>query len=237
MMTMMMKMRSVRERGLTLIEVLVGIMLVSVVALGMSSMVGTAIKTKLIIVNRTAGSETARQTLEWMAERIRNAGLNLQPTAQPQNRCKDMVVAQEVTMQPTGTSLYVSGEILNSNALAGDEVITLGYFLGNDPDTGKTVVMELSQGCGVGAVAVTKPLSAARVTVNALSFLYYDVAGNQVTALTTVSEIRKIRIIRISLTAQTPDGTTGAQTVTLNRDIMLRNPEPNANNWINPNEN
>jgi hypothetical protein len=76
---------------------------------------------------RSADTETARRTLEWMSERLRNASLYILPSAQAEPRCRDMVVAQDVSLRPTANRIYVSGEIFNTNTVAGDQVITLGY--------------------------------------------------------------------------------------------------------------
>lgn len=211
--------------------------LMAALAGSMSTLVGVAVRSKLIVAVRSADTETARQTLEWMSERLRNAGLNLKPSDQSQLRCKDMVVAQDATLQPTANAVYVSGEILNSDTVAGNEVITIGYLLGNDSVSGNQVVMEYQRACAVGAAAVMTPLSDPRVTVTGLTFDYFSSAGLRITSLTTVSEIRRIRLMRVTLTVQGSQGQSGVQTQTWTRDIMLRNPEPNANDWKNPNEN
>lgn len=223
------------SRGLTILEALVGLALMALVSLGMTALAGATVKSKLIIAARTGNTETTRQTLEWMAERLRNAGLNLVPSEQPQQRCKDMVVATWAAMLPTASRVYVSGEILNSDAVGGNEVITIGYYAGADPQTGRTVVMESIRPCTDGPPVIS-PLSDPKITVTGLTFSYFNGAGGAVTALTDPVQIRTIRLIRITLTVQSVQGSSGLQTRTLTRDVMLRNPEPSANNWKNPNE-
>ena len=49
-----------------------------------------------------------------------------------------MVVALDLALRPTANRVYVSGEILNTDGAAGNEVMTLGYRLGSDPVTGTT---------------------------------------------------------------------------------------------------
>ncbi len=222
---------------MTLLEVLVVISLMAVLAGSMSTLVGVAVRSKLIVATRATDTETARQTLEWMSERLRNAGLNLKPSDQAELRCKDMVVAQDASLRPTAGALYVSGEILNTDTVAGNEVVTIGYFLGSDPGTGNQVVLEYQRACAGGAPAVTTPLSDPRITVTSLTFTYYSSAGLQVTDLTDAAQIRSIRLIRVALTVQGSQGQSGVQTQAWARDVMLRNPEPNANDWKNPNEN
>src|ERR1700756_2343124 len=102
------------QRGLTVLEVIVGIAIMAVVGGAVSILVGSALQAKMISSVRSSDTETARSTLEWMTERIRNAGLNLQPSGQPQLRCKDMVVGQDLNLLPTATSLYISGDMLNN---------------------------------------------------------------------------------------------------------------------------
>jgi hypothetical protein len=204
-----------------------------------SLLVGSAIQAKMISSVRSSDTETARSTLEWMTERIRNAGLNLQPSAQTQLRCKDIVVAQDLSLLPTTTSVFVSGEILETNTIAGDDDLTVGYYLGSDPITGATVVMEYNQACSGGATSIaanSTPLSSPKLTITSLWLQYFDANGGAVTNLTSVTQIRKIRIISISLTVQGSEGRSGVQTQTLTRYVLLRNPEPNANNWLDQNE-
>ncbi len=39
------------------------------------------------------------------------------------------------------------------------------------------------------------------------------------------------------MSVQGTQGSSGVQAQTWTRDVLLRNPEPNANNWVNLNEN
>jgi prepilin-type N-terminal cleavage/methylation domain-containing protein len=228
------------QRGLTVLEVLIGIAIMAIVGGAISILVGSALQAKMISSVRSSDTETARSTLEWMTERIRNAGLNLKPSAQAQLRCKDLVVAQDLSLLPTATSVYMSGEMLNTNTAAGDEDITLGYYLGSDPVTNATVVMEYNQACSGGATSIaanSKPLSSPKLTITGLSFQYFDTTGATVTNLTSAAQLRKIRVISVTLSVQGSEGRSGVQAVTLTRYVTFRNPEPNANNWVNVNEN
>lgn len=228
--------RSFRHQtGLTLVELMVTIALMGILAGSMAMLLGVAIRSKLIIAVRSADTETARQTLEWMSERLRNAGLNLKPSEQPELRCKDMVLAQDAALRPTANSVHVSGEILNTDTIAANEAMTVGYRLGNDPGTGVQVVMEYRRPCSGGAETIT-PLSNPRITVTSLSFDYFSGAGVRITDLTDAGQIRLIRLIRVSLTVQGAEGRSGTQTQTWTRNVMLRNPEPNTNDWKNLNE-
>ena len=147
-----------------------------------------------------------------------------------------MVVAQDAALRPTANSIHVSGEILNTDTIAGNEVITIGYRLGNDPITGTQVVMEYRQSCAAGAPATTTPLSNPRIVVTDFTFDYFSSAGVRIMTLTDAGQIRLIRMIRISLTVQGAEGRSGTQAQTWTRDVMLRNPESNANDWKNLDE-
>jgi len=225
---------------MTMTEILVGAAIMAVVASTVAGLLGVAVRSKMVSSTRSADTETARATLAWIAERLRNAGLNLRPSAQVHSRCKDRVVAQDASLLPTARSLYVSGEMLKTNAVAADEALTIGYYLATDPGTGNQVVMEYKQPCASGATSVSTysaRLSNPKLNVTGLTFQYFDAGGTEITSLTSSTEIRKIAAIRISLAVQGTEGSSGAQKEVLARNAVLWNPEPNANNWVNPNEN
>jgi len=208
-----------------LLEVLVAVMVMGLMVGTLAILVGAAVRSKLIVATRSADTDTARQTLEWMSERLRNAGLNVLPGAQAQLRCKDMVVAQDATLRPTESRLYVTGEILNSNAVAGDEVITIGYYLQGG------VIMQASAPCSGAWAPVVARVSNPKVRVTDLRFDYFNRTGDPIADLSDVDQIRAIRIIRVALTVQAQEGTSGVQTQTFTRLVMLRNPQPDRNNW------
>lgn len=219
------------QRGATLLELLVAVVVILMLMGSLSVLVGAAVRSKMIVAVRSSDTETARQTLEWMSERLRNGGLNILPSAQAQTRCQDMVVAQDSSLRPQPDRVYVSGEIINTNTVAGDEVITLGYRL-----QGGAVIEERSSCVGSWSPS-TSQVSDPRVTVTSLAFTYYDRAGDVVTVPTTdVTAIRSIRVIGITLTVRGQEGTSGTQTQTFTRAVMLRNPRPDNNNWLDPQE-
>lgn len=226
------------QAGTTLVEMLVAILVMAVVIGTMSVLVGAAVRGKMIVAVRTADTESARQTLEWMSERLRNAGLNVYPGTQMELRCRDMVVAEDSGLRPRSGSVYVSGEILNSNLDAGDEVITLGYRLENG------VVVEDRAPCSVAWNSSTVSSSAVsnpRIPVTSLVFRYFARTGDLIPVpvggqITDPGQVRGIRLIEITLTVQGEEGTSGAQTQTFTRLVMLRNPRPDVNNWLSPSE-
>lgn len=219
-----------------MIEFVVGIAIMAVVASTVATLVGAAVHSKMISGTRSANTETVRATLTWMAERLRNAGLNLQPSAQSQLRCQDRVVAQDARLFPTANSVYVSGEMLKTDTVAGDEVLTIGYYVAVDPGTGRRVVMEYKQPCASGPVAIPEysaRLSNPKLDVTDLTFHYFDAGGRAITSLTGLTQIRKIAALTISLTVQG----SGMQAQTLVRSVLFWNPEPSLNNWVDANEN
>ncbi len=229
---------------MTVMEVLVGMTIMVIAAGAISFLVGAAAQSKMTAVTRMADTETARESLEWMSERLRNAGFNLKPSVQTQARCRDRVVAQDTLLYPTANAVYVSGEFLDVvGTTPGSNDITLGYYLGADPVTGTTVIMEYNQICAAGATSIaanSKPLSNPTVKVTGLTFSYYTSTGTTVSNLTSTASIQTIKIIKIVMTVQTSQGKSGTQTQTLTRYVLLRNPEPNASNggagWLDFNE-
>ncbi|MBM3471166.1 MAG: hypothetical protein FJX73_10320 [Armatimonadetes bacterium] len=226
------------QAGTTLVEMLVAILVMAIVIGTMSVLVGAAVRGKMIVAVRTADTESARQTLEWMSERLRNAGLNVYPNAQVELRCRDMVVAEDSGLRPRSGSVHVSGEILNSDLVAGNEVITLGYRLENG------VVVEEMAPCSVAWNSSTVSSSAVsnpRIPVTSLVFRYFARTGDLIPVpsggqITDPEQVRGIRLIEVTLTVQGEEGTSGAQTQTFTRLVMLRNPRPDVNNWISPSE-
>lgn len=225
------------QAGTTLVEMLVAILVMAMVIGTMSVLVGAAVRGKMIVAVRSADTESARQTLEWMSERLRNAGLNVYPSAQVELRCRDMVVAEDSGLRPRSGSVYVSGEILNADTVAGNDVITLGYRLENG------VVVEERAPCpgDWNSLVSRAALSNPRIPVTALVFRYFERTGDLIDVpmggqITDPGQVRSIRLIEITLTVQGEEGRSGPQTQTFTRLVMLRNPRPDVNNWLSPTE-
>src|ERR1700736_4777626 len=64
------------ERGMTVVEVLVACALMAIVTGAIAILMGTSMQSKVISASRSADTETARATLAWMSDRLRNAGFN-----------------------------------------------------------------------------------------------------------------------------------------------------------------
>jgi hypothetical protein len=150
------------------------------------------------------------------------------------------VVALDPNLLPTRNSVYVSGEMLKTNTVAGNEDLTLGYYLAPDQSTGNQVVMEYKQPCasaGISISANSARLSNPKLNVTGLTFQYFDAGGTAITSLTSSTEIRKIAALKISLTVEESEGASRTQIQTLTRSVLFWNPEPNTNDWVNANEN
>lgn len=236
------------QAGMTIIEILVGMSIMVIAAGAIAFLVGAAVQAKMITAVRAADTESVRETLGRIAERLRNAGLNINPASWTATvvRCADRVVAQDAALYPTASSIYVSGDILipTGGAPGGAYMATIGYQLGADPVTGTQIVMEYYQTCAgaTNIAANSTPLSNPRIPVTSLAFTYYDVSGALVSSPFSQSSIQSIWAIKISMTVTASQGKSGVQTATLSRYVVFRNPDPQKNiylagSWVNPNEN
>ena len=215
------------QAGISLVEVVVAMVIMTVVVGTIATLVGASVRSKMIVASRSSDTETARQALEMMSERLRNAGLYIDPAVQP-DRCDDMVVAKDPALRPTATQLYVAGEIFNANTTAGDEVIVLGYRL----DGGR--IVEDRSGCAVWA-PTTADVSNPAIVVTSLLFRYFGPSGGEIAVPTADEEaIRSIRAVQISLTVRAEQGRSGAQIQRFTRLVMLRNPRPDRSGWLPP---
>jgi len=245
------------QQGLTIIEILVASALMGIVAGAISVLIGAAVQSKMVTSGWSSDTQSARTTLTWMADRIRQAGFNVnhaETTPVNQNglypkRCWDRIVAQDSTMYPSTTTsagttngMYFSGEVPYTSGNPGSSLRTFGYYLGTDATTGNTVIMEYNELCSTNIDNIagnSTELSNPKSNVTNLTFSYYDSTGTAITgaSLSSMASIQKIAIIGISLTVQTTEGKYGKQTeIYLNSYVRLWNPEPNANAWVDINE-
>src|SRR3989442_5380568 len=85
------------QAGMTIMEILVGITIMAIAAGAIAFLIGAAVQAKMITAVRAGDTESVRESLGRMAERLRNAGFNIKPP-QATNRCKDRVVAQDALL-------------------------------------------------------------------------------------------------------------------------------------------
>lgn len=211
------------ERGTTLIEVLaaltIGTLLVSTIYLA----IGTAVRSRLLVNSTLQNQQHGRIIVQWLGDRIRQAGYSVNYTsALP--RCRDALVVEDATLLPTATRLY-----FNTDVAADGTTETIGYQIGTELVGGSPVniVEESVANCTVGAAtqtaSVTDPTS---VAIQSLTFTYYNSAGAVVTDLVTPSSIRSIRMIRITLVERANAGAQGPREQTWSTIVQLRNPDP-----------
>ncbi len=65
------------EAGFTLLEVITALVLMAMVTGTLFLLVAAGTRSRLIVAARAADTESARRTLEWMSERLRNAGFTI----------------------------------------------------------------------------------------------------------------------------------------------------------------
>jgi len=203
------------ETGLTLLEVVAAL---SISVVGFASMhltAGTAILGKLLTTSTVSKEQQGRQVVEWIADRVRQAGFNLAGSSIP--RCQDKIATQ-TGYQPTASQLWINADVDNVGTPE-----TLGFQL--ETVSGVTAVTETMINCVTGATSVDQPItSTTTVKILGLTFGYYDAGGNVVTNLTSAPAIRTIRFVTVTAQVQANAGAHGPTTQTWSTSIDLRNP-------------
>lgn len=211
------------EQGMTLIEVLaaltIGTLLMSTVYLA----IGTAVRSRLLVNSTLQNQQHGRIIVQWLGDRIRQAGYSVNYTS-PLPRCRDALVVEDAAYLPTATRLY-----FNTDVAADGTTETIGYQINTELVGGSAVnIVEQSvTNCITGSpaqtAAVTDPTS---IAILSLTFTYYNATGAVVTDLTTPSSIRSIRMIRITLVERANAGAQGPKDQTWTTTVQLRNPDP-----------
>ncbi len=75
--------------------------------------IGNAVSAKLIASNRIAGQNQGRSVVEWIADRVRQAGFRADP-ASTFPRCRSGIVSQDASYYPTAATLSVTGDVDNT---------------------------------------------------------------------------------------------------------------------------
>jgi hypothetical protein len=203
------------EAGLTLLEVVSALAIAVVAFTSIHLTAGTAILGKLLTSTTVAKEQQGRQTGEWIADRIRQAGFGI--SGNPIPRCQDKIATQSGYL-PTPSQLWVNADVDNTGTpkTFGFQVETVSGV----PTVTQTVII-----CATGAVAQDEPItSPTTVKVLALTFGYYDSSGNAVTNLTSAPSIRTIRFVTVTVQVQANAGARGPTTQTWSTSIDLRNP-------------
>ncbi len=203
------------EAGLTLLEVVAALAISVVAFASLHLTAGTAILGKLLTSTTVAKEQQGRQVVEWIADRVRQAGFGIAGSSIP--RCQDKIATQTGYL-PTTSQLWVNADVDNDGTPE-----TFGFQV--ETVSGVPTVTETVINCATGATTLDQPItSPTTIKVLALTFGYYDASGNAVTTLTSAPSIRTIRFVTITVQVQANAGVRGPTTQTWSTSIDLRNP-------------
>jgi hypothetical protein len=176
---------------------------------------GTAILGKLLTSTTVAKEQQGRQVVEWIADRVREAGFGLAGSSIP--RCQGKIATLS-GYEPTTSQLWVNADVDNVGTPK-----TYGFQV--ETVSGVPTVTETVINCAAGAVAQDQPItSPTTVKVLALTFGYYDASGNAPPNLNTAQNIGTIRFVTVTVQVQANGGAHGPTTQTWSTSIDLRNP-------------
>lgn len=203
------------EAGLTLIEVVAALSISVLAFASIHFTVGTAILGKLLTSSTVSKEQQGREVVEWIADRVRQAGFRTAGSSIP--RCQDKISTQSGYL-PTASTLWINADVDNDGTPE-----TRGFQI--ETVSGTPVVTETVIDCATGATTLDQPItSPTSVQVLSLTFGYYDASGNAVTNLTNAAAIRTIKFITVAVQVQASAGAHGPITQTWTADINLRNP-------------
>lgn len=214
------------ERGMTLVEVLAALAIGSLVMATIYLALGTAIRARLLVESTVHNQQHGRLVIQWVADRLRQAGYAVSP-ASTIPRCRDAIVVEDGALTPTATRLYFNTDL--DGVGSGNPTQTIGFGLGTETvgGTAVNVVQESVTDCVNGATerlaSVTDPTS---VAIASLTFEYYDSSGAVVVNPTTPAAIRSIRMVRITMVERAAAGALGSREQTWTVLVNLRNPDP-----------
>jgi type II secretory pathway component PulJ len=205
------------EAGLTFMEALVALSIMALIFGSIHLVVGNAISAKLMVSNRIADQSQGRQVVEWLADRIRQAGFRAN-SGSSILRCRNGIVSQDSLYYPTASSLSITADLDNSGTAQ-----TRTFKV--ETVAGRQAVTESVTACVTGATtsdqAVTDTTS---VQVQSLTFAYYDVNGTAVTNLTSPAAIQSIRTVQVTVVVRALLGKQGPTDQTWTTEVALRNP-------------
>ena len=203
------------EAGLTVLEVVAVLAIAMVAFASIHLTAGTAILGTLLTSTTVAKEQQGRQVVEWIADRVRQAGFGIAGSSIL--RCQDKIATQNGYL-PTASQLWVNADVDNDGTPE-----TFGFQV--ETVSGVPTVTQTVINCATGAAALDQPItSLTTVKVLALTFGYYDSIGNAVTNLTSAPAIRTIRFVTVTVQIQANAGARGPTTQTWSTSIDLRNP-------------
>ncbi len=203
------------EAGLTLLEVVAALSISVLAFASIHLTVGTAILGKLLTSSTVSKEQQGRQVVEWIADRVRQAGFRTAGTSIP--RCQDKISTQSGYL-PTTSQLWINADVDNTGTPQ-----TRGFRI--ETVSGVPAVTETVINCAAGAITLDQPItSPTTVKALALQFDYYDANGSAVTNLTSPPAIRTIHYVKVTVQVQASAGAHGPTTQTWTTNIDLRNP-------------
>ncbi len=213
----MRRLRPVRldQRGFSLAELLVSMAIVGLALAGIVTFLTSGSQAYLTGSNQIAAQEAARVALERMAREIRGAGYNprnLPPCSQP-SPCLDPIVGPPTLFAgPTATGLTIQMDTNANGALDVGERIA--YTL-----SGTTLERQV-----IGVDAAPQPVTGG---VEALTFDYFDAAGNAIAVPVPAASVPNIHSVQIRITTQPENPpaswTTGRVSVVMGVEARIRN--------------
>lgn len=205
------------EAGVTAMEVLVALSIMSLILASIHLTVGNAISAKLMVSNRVADQNQGRVVVEWIADRVRQAGFGASSSSSIA-RCRNGIVSQDPLYYPTTTSLSITADVTNSGTAQ-----TRTFKV--ETVSGVPAVTESVTDCTAGATTSDQPITdTTSVKVLSLTFAYYDASGTAVTNLTSPAAIQSIRNVKVTAQVRAMGGKAGPTDETWATLIALRNP-------------
>jgi Tfp pilus assembly protein PilW len=205
------------EAGVTAMEVLVALSIMGLVLASIHLTIGNAISAKLMVSNRIADQNQGRVLVEWIADRVRQAGYGANAGSSIA-RCRNGIVAQDPLYYPTASSLSITADVANSGTAQ-----TRTFQV--ETVSGVPAVTESVTNCAAGATTSDQPITdTTSVRAQSLVFAYYDVNGNAVTNLTNQAAIQSIRSVKVTAQVRATAGKSGPTDETWTTLIALRNP-------------
>lgn len=200
---------------MTMVEVVAALAITVLAFASIHLTVGTAVLGKVLTSTTVGKRQQARQVVQWIADRVRQAGYLAATSSLP--RCQDKIATQSPYL-PTTSQLYITADVDNDGAPE-----TRGFRL--ETVSGVPAITETVIPCTAGATSTDEPItSLTSVQAQTLTFGYYDASGTAVTSLTSPTAIRTIRLVTVTVTLQATAGAQGPTTQTWTTSIDLRNP-------------
>ena len=205
------------DAGLTYMEVMIALSIMALIFWSIHLVVGNAIAAKLMVSNRVADQSQGRQVVEWLADRVRQAGFRAS-AGSTIPRCRNGIVSQDPLYYPTTSSLSITADV-NNDGTAETRTFKVEN-IGGIP-----AVTESVTDCTAGATTSDQPVTdTTSVRVQSLAFAYFDASGTAVTNLTTPAAIQTIRTVQVTVVVRALGGQLGPTDQTWTTEIALRNP-------------